>query len=559
MIFRFRWIWVGGMALACASPLVPSGHPVQLGAEVLCTSDSTVEAINFEELAAAHGIVRRVGTPLGRNFPLDAGLAAVDADLDGDADLFFTVESEFPQVLENDGAGHFTEVEQSVVLSSVEAASLLGFALVDFDGDGLLDVLLFGPRTVVLSENLGGLSFGPLRTVFVDETPEAGIAVSAAFGDADNDGDLDIFLPGLDPVAFEPPSELGVVPSLDRLLIREGDRLQMGPRFQTQSGPGLSMLALFSDREGDGDQDLLVPSLRGSFGLAPTAFYRNTGAEALGERFEDDAGVVYADLPVSGMGVDSADLNGDGQMDYCISDLNRLQCLLSSDSGTFSESAGSLGLLLPAMEADQGWSGWSLDFVDLDNDDALDVVVAGGMPLNNVGDGLDYAGSQDKVWWGRQGVFELDVEDVLLGSREHYGMASADLDNNGTMDLVFAGRDAAVQAFFTTCRRASWTDVSLAGPEGNTQGLGARVFIRANGLRHARQIQGLRGLSQGPSQAHFGLGEAESIGKLTVVWPDGTITISRDLPVNRSIRVPHPSRLFGEGETGFLNEFGSKE
>jgi enediyne biosynthesis protein E4 len=559
MVFRFRWIGVSGLALACTSPLVPSGHPVQLGEEVICESDSKAEQVHFEELAVAHGIVRRVGTSQERSFPLDAGVAAVDADLDGDEDLFFTVESEFPQVFENDGSGNFSEVTQSVVLTSTEAASLLGFALVDFDGDGLLDVLLFGPRSVVVSENQGGLSFGPLRTVFEDSAPEVGLAVSAAFGDVDQDGDLDVFLPGLDPVGFGPPSEVGSVPSLDRLLVRENASLQRGPLLQTQSGPGLSMVALFSDREGDGDQDLLVPSLRGAFGMSPTAFYRNTGANDLGDRFQDDASAVHADLPVSGMGIDSADLNGDGQMDYCISDLNRMQCLLSSDSGTFTESAQSLGLVLPAMESEKGWSGWSVDFVDLDNDDALDLVAAGGMPLNNVGDGLDYAESRNLVWWGGSEGFEPAKEQIFHGLRGYYGMVSADLDNNGMMDFVFAGSGGAVEAFFTTCRSASWTDIRLAGPVGNTQGLGARVFVRANGLRHARQIQGLRGLAQGPSQAHFGLGEAESIGKLTVVWPDGNITISRDLPINRSIRVPHPDRLFGYGETGASEDSGEEE
>jgi hypothetical protein len=550
MVFQSRWVGVVGLLVACTPEPTPSGHPVQLGPEIVCTAESSGAA--FKEQAAAHGIVRRVGVALDRAFPLDVGVAAVDADQDGDVDLFLAVESGFPQVLENAGDGTFSEVPQSVALSALESETLLGFGLMDFDGDGLPDLLLFGPRAVAVAQNQGRLEFGQLRTVFVDTTAEVGLALSAAFGDADQDGDLDLFLPGLDPVGFEAPTEIGLRPSLDRFLIREGESYHLGPFFKNQAGPGLSMLGMFTDREGDGDPDLLVPSLRGAFGMTPTSFYRNTSAQEIGFLFEEDAAAVHADLAFSGMGMDSADLNGDGQQDYCMSDLNRIQCLLSSDAGTFSESARALGLRLPTQQEGEGWSGWSLDLVDLNNDAVLDLVVAGGAPMNQVGDGLDYSGAQNQLWWGENGGFELAPEQPFSNSVDHFGMVVADFDKNGSRDVLFSGPGGEVRAYFNSCSTTAWAEISLAGPEGNAQGLGARVFLRANELRHARQIQGLRGLAQGPAQAHFGLGEAESIGKLTVVWPDGEITISKDLPVNRALRVPHPSRLVGEGETGFF-------
>ena len=550
MVFQCRCLGVLGFLGACSANPSPSGHPVQLGEEVLCTAPS--DRIDFQEQAAARGIVRRTDTELQAGFPLGAGLVAVDADQDGDIDLLFSVASGFPQVFENDGVGNFSEVEQSEALSSLEDHFLLGFGMVDFDGDALLDVVLFGPRTVAVALQEGALRFGALKTVFVDSSPQVGLAVSAAFGDADNDGDLDLFLPGLDPVGFGPPDEVGVKPSLDRLLVREGKAFHLGPFFQNQKGPGLSMVALFGDREGDGDQDLFVPSLRGYFGMSPSSFYRNTGAQEFASLFTEDAASVHADLPISGMGIDSAELNSDGQLDYCMSDLNRMHCLLSSDAGTYAESAVALGLVLPAQKEGHGWSGWSVDLADLDNNGSLDLVVAGGAPLNEVGDGLDYASSQDFLWWGQEGGFALAADQPFQNTVGHYGMAVADLDNNGALDVVFSGVAGEVRAFYNGCKASAWTDVRLAGPPGNPQALGARVFLRANGQRQVRQIQGLRALAQGPARAYFGLGEAESIGKLTVAWPDGAITISRDLPVNRPIVVPHPSRLFGSGETGWL-------
>jgi hypothetical protein len=482
--------------------------------------------------------------------PMAVGIAAGDADGDGDIDLFLPVISNMPQVFENDGAGNFTEVLQPEVSTSPQVSSLLGFMLVDFDGDGLLDLLFFGPRTVEVARNLGGLEFGVLRTVFSDDAEEVGAAISATLGDADGDGDLDLFLPGLDPVAFGPPAEVGTRPSADRLLIRVKDRFRLGALLQSESGPGLSMVGLFTDRDGDGDQDLLVPSLRGAFGMSPTAFYRNTGEDDIGVRFQDDASSLHANLAISGMGIDSADLNGDGVLDYCISDLNRMQCLLSDGTGAYAESAEALGMVLAPLPPGKGWSGWSVDLVDLDNDGMLDAVAAAGPPLNDVGDSLDYSVSANQLWQGESGAFHLVDSAPFSGSGPHYGLVTADLNGDGALEVLFSGPDGGLQAFYNQCTASAWTDIRLAGPVGNEQGIGARVFLRAGGQRQVRQIQGLRGFAQGPARAHFGVGEADLLNKLTVVWPDGTITISRDLPVNRSIRVPHPSRFVGAGETG---------
>jgi len=445
---------------------------VQLGEEQVC--ESPTEGLDrFVEAAEAHGLTRRVGAETNgdSSIPLAVGIAAADADSDGDIDLFLSVESAFPQVLENDGSGHFTEVPQNVALDAVQAIALLGFAVVDFDGDGLRDVLLFGPRSVELSRNLGGLEFAPLRTVYSESANEVGVSISASFGDVDLDGDLDLFLPGLDPVASQAPTEFGQSPSVDRLLLREKAQFVLGTTMEAAVGPGISMVGLFTDRDSDGDQDLLVPTLRGAFGMAPTAFYRNTGDDETSELFHEDASQIHADLAMSGMGVDSADLNRDEDLDYCISDLNRIQCLLSDGDGAFYEGAQALGLMLPDAPPGNGWSGWSIDLVDLDNDGHLDAVVAGGAPLNEVGDGLDYSHSPNQIWQGGEEGFTRHSSALLAGETDHYGLLSADLNGDGAQDLLFSGRDGELQAYYSQCTSGSWVDVQLAGPPGNEQGL----------------------------------------------------------------------------------------
>jgi len=541
------------VSLACTKSPVPSGHPVQLGEEQICT-DPVVGFAHLRDDATAHGLVRSAvesGDEL-RDFSLAVGLSAVDLEGDGDIDVLLPVAGGFPQVFENDGRAVFVEKTQGVVLEGVQT-SMTGFAAVDWNGDGLLDVILFGPRSVGVSLQQSGLVFGPVTTVYATTGSVLGVPISAAVGDANNDGALDLFLPRLDPAQATSDFETELTGFQDLLLLRSGQRLSLGVSLQGEGGAGVSMLGLFTDRDADGDLDLLVPSLRGGLGMPKTAFYRNTNSLDPAERFVDDAATVSASLGISGMGADSADLNRDGDLDYCITDLNGVRCLLSDNAGSYAEGAEALGLQLAPLASGQGWSGWSFDFADLNNDGWVEAVAVAGSTLSELGDGKEYAESKDHLWLGSEDGFSLDSSDVFSSSRPHYGLASADFDGDGALDLLVTGESGEIELYLNQCHGNAWTEVALAGPVGNELGLGARVYVRGHGRRQVREIHALRGFSQGPARAHFGLGDVGSIEQLTVVWPDGEISVSKDLPVNRRIRVPHPSRFVGVGDTADSN------
>ena len=426
--------------------------------------------------------------------------------------------------------------------------STTGFFLEDFDHDGLLDLVLFGPRGIWVSRNQGSFNFGSLASVYTEVQSDPGVPLSAVQFDGDTDGDLDLVLLGLDPVSVLDSDGVGTQGSLERYLERRGERYVLAETLKPESGEGISMVGLASDRDGDGDLDLLAPSLRGSFGMAPTAFYTNPSADESGE-WRDSAGPLSADLAVSGMGVDSADLNQDGAWDYCISDLNRLQCLLSQKDGSFSEGAQALGLALQGLESDQGWSGWSLELADLDNDGQEDLAVVAGSPLTVVGDERNYEGASNFLW-RREGAGFVSVDGGdFLSTVEHYGLVAADLDEDGRLELLSTGLSDELQLHRLPCSQAGWTSVRLAGPRENLRGLGATVEVETEGGVQRQALDGIRGLAQGPARAHFGLGDSALIERLTVPWPDGTVTETRSVPVNRSVVVPHPSRFVGGGDT----------
>ena len=92
-----------------------------------------------------------------------------------------------------------------------------------------------------------------------------------------------------------------------------------------------------------------------------------------------------------------------------------------------------------------------------------------------------------------------------------------------------------------------WLKVRLVGTASNRSAIGAQVWVealiqghRVQQIRHIQSaVQSAAGLSG--LDAHFGLGDASRIGKLTVEWPSGTKEEFRDLPVKQSLTIVEPS------------------
>ncbi|MEE2828261.1 MAG: FG-GAP-like repeat-containing protein, partial [Myxococcota bacterium] len=346
----------------------------------------------FTEEGELRGLV--VAGELGRRGR--STLLAEDLDADGDIDLVYSVpsaelaEHSTPMVLENDGSGFFSR-PPIAALDVFQWPSPSTFLAADLDGNRLPELLLGAGSEVLVLENLGGMNFGSIRSLFdVGELmlsgadPAAsGLAMKFTVGDADGDGDLDLAVLG-GPPALPPPEQGGEEAGADAatpelLLLLEDGEVADSILLVPPSGGTLSLGGAFTDRDGDGDLDLLVTSdLK-----LPGSFWRNDGLDAEGlPIFVDDAAAVGAALEISAMGVDMADLNADGWLDYCITDTASPACLLSSGEGDWYEAGAALGLE-PAVPVGAGGTlGWGFDLADLDNDGLLDAVQASGRAGN---------------------------------------------------------------------------------------------------------------------------------------------------------------------------------
>ena len=155
--------------------------------------------------------------------------------------------------------------------------------------DRLPEVFRSGDGFMVMSRNLGGLAFGDWEVIH--DTPDfPRICHSGlAFGDLDLDGDLDISLPGLDLVpeagALVTIDSSGWVPGLDTLFENVGEAWTVD-RYLSPWGneaPGFSLVQQFTDKDNDGDLDLMSGTdwpLGGT--LPPLAFWTNVGGVAAG-------------------------------------------------------------------------------------------------------------------------------------------------------------------------------------------------------------------------------------------------------------------------------------
>ena len=487
----------------------------------------------FTEDSASRGIVveRELSAFLRPGQPLHSSVVAVDGDADGDIDLFFPRPRAIPIALENDGSGHFSAVDAppGPTFGAAEHGSF--FTLVDVDGDRLPDLITAFEGLLTFARNEGRLRFADPEPFHTFAPEDSAVIASLAVGDLDGDGDLDLVVPRNERLRDPQTPPVGLA---DLVFLRREGTWQRAADLEPSQGPGMSLMAAITDFDGDGDGDVLVPSDLGQIGLPPTALYRNDGdATAL----LDVAPALNADLAMSGMGIDAADLNADGALDYCLTDIGPIKCLLSGPSG-FVESGLALGLEGPDLGSGRTWSGWSMDLADLDNDGLLDLAAVAAPPGGP--QSPEYSLQPDAVWRGTEDGFVLASEPFGFDPSVHrFGLVTADLDGDGWLELVTAGRGHPPRVFWNRCGDSAWLTVELRGAEANSFAYGARVEVDDGARTRVREVQALRSQGQGSGRLHFGLGEAERVD-VRIRWPDGAASELRDVPTRRRILVAHP-------------------
>ena len=494
--------------------------------------------------------------PIGSCPQVPGSIAAPDLDGDGDLDLVLVRRNGFPHLYINDGRGHFDHLLLDV---QTGGRSILVSGAVDLDGDSLPEVISVGSGTVLVAPNLGDLEFGPYEVIYEQtDYPQACIG-TFNWGDLDGDGDLDLVVPRLETVDSPDPDEWyvqGQPPgtSFDLLLINDGGSFERVLELSPAGDPGLSVTGFFTDRDGDGDLDIYISSDRAALGgIPPTAFFRNDGLDPDGlPILVNDAPAIGADVTFDAMGMGTADLNGDGQLDYCVSDIGLwIPCLLSDGMGGYFEGGLAMNLVpdLQDVEApagpETGWASWGLALEDFDADSRMDLAVVAGPPpvIGELGPDDVAFFQPDAIWQGvddglfAEQTYNMGFEDPA----HHHGLVAADFDADGFLDVAIGPREGPPLYWANSCGTDAWLLVDLLGAGDNAEGFGARVLVEAGGRSWLDEVHNMHSVSGEPSELHFGLGGLDVVDRLEVRWIDGAVSVAERVPVRRRITVTHPS------------------
>ncbi len=493
------------------------------------------------------------------------GIALFDYDNDGDLDVFLAngATLDNPErgpgssLWANRGDGTFDDVTRRAGIELRRWA--MGVAVGDVDGDGWDDlyVTCYGPN--VLLRNAAGKE-GERR--FVDVSRAAGVAdprwsTSAAFGDLDLDGDLDLYVVNyLEIDAAKPPAREGNaykgvrVMAGPRGLEAQPDALyeNLGGRFrdvtaksglEVNEGLDYGLGVRIIDFDGDGKQDIFAGN-----DSTRDRLFRNRGDLT----FEEVA--VVAGVAANGrgttqatMGIGLLDADGNASPDLFLTtfsdDTNTLH--LNLGDGFFDDRSAQFGL----AAISRPYLGWGCGFYDFDLDGDEDLFIANGHVYPEMDD--PQVGSS---WAQRPLLFERRGRQFAPMScsqswceKRYHGRATAfgDVDGDRDVDVLMSTLNGSLLVLLgeAPTQRHSLV-VRLERPSPNRHAYGSRVEIEtATGIQRRWITGGGSYQSVDAPHAYFGLGDSPETSRVTlrVWWPDGAKSEFEDVPIDQLIVV----------------------
>jgi hypothetical protein len=538
---RIRWVLnIAYMTLGEYPEKVPPLYLIPIN-----TFESTIDIGRFDNVASLVGLTSRG--------PGSAGGSVFD-DFNGDnlPDLFVTSldTNRGASLFVNRGDGTFEDCSDIAGLSDQVYA--LNVTRADFDNDGNLDVLLLRggwekPMRLSLLRNMGDGTFDDVTVVSGLTEPVA--SESAAWGDYDNDGYVDLFVCA----EFVPPAggrELTPQdpPGRCRLYRNEGN----GKFVELAHAAGVnarlvSKGSAWGDFDDDGWVDLFVSNKDGAGRL-----FRNRRDGT----FHDVTSETGVTGPRSGFSCWFWDFDNDGRLDLYVNDYSSslaeyvaallkippkqlsYPCLYRNiGGGGFRDVSSEVGLDRVVMPM-------GANFADIDNDGYLDIYLGcGQMNLESLVPNLMFRNDA-----GRR------FDDVTISSgtghlQKGHGISFADWDHDGDLDLFVntggaAQGDLACDALFQNPGHGHhWLKVKLVGTTSNRSALGARITATVPGndgkLQTIYRTVGNNGSFGGNCLVEsLGLLDAARVKELKVSWPvSGTTQTFRDISVDQEVEI----------------------
>ena len=529
--------------------------------------DGIEAKIRFSEVGAKAGLgnlhhTRHFNGPTAdvlRMFTSGGSSAAVgDFDGDGFEDLFVTdSDAGKPNHLfHNNGDMTFTDVGVAAgVTKGNDPDAIVADALwFDYDNDGREDLLVARFGTPILYHNEG-------NGKFKDVSAQSGLnkfgnTIAVVAFDYDNDGLVDLMFGNyFKPVNLLSGKDPHVLPNdLDNAVNGGGVTLWHntghGHFVETTEKAGFGKHTGWTldighgDFNNDGLQDVYLACDYGT-----DRIFFNNGDGTFTDATEKSIGFDTR----KGMNVDVADYDNDGWLDIYVTNITdeyMKECNMlwhNNHDGTFTDVSRETGT------CETLW-GWSAKFGDFDNDGWPDLFVVNGLrsagkenyiPVlvnlitqpgvdftdarlwPNIGN-MTWSGYQKKKMFrnlGGQAFKEISADAGVDNDKDGRGIAMADFDNDGKLDLYQVNADQPALFYRGVTEGAgNWVQFKLTGTKSNRDAIGARITLSAGGLKQIQEINGGNGYAgQSTKRAHFGIGKAAKIDSVEIHWPSGLV------------------------------------
>ncbi|MDY0062073.1 MAG: CRTAC1 family protein [Myxococcota bacterium] len=447
----------------------PAGAPPRVGLPELPALQPAGEApadwIALVDVAAELGVrfTRRSGGSGRKHYcePKGGGVAFLDVDGDGWQDVYLVDGGPLPGSADFARANRLFRNRQGRGFDDVTGAAGvaggwydMGVATGDYDGDGDVDLFVTGVDGTLLYRNRGD-------GTFEDVTEQAGVRLggwcsAALFVDVDEDGYLDLYVVryvDYHPRHNAPCYSTGVhnyctphdfPPLADHLL-----RNRRGQGFEDITGSAFvvppvapGLMAIAADFDEDGHQDIYVANDE-----SPNFLFMGDGNGKFKENgLFSGVAVGATGFPGAGMGVDVGDVDGNTLLDIVVGNFTDqpVDYYRNLGRGIFSEESSRAGIFGPTYHPLE----FAVRLLDLDNDTDLDLFVCHGHIWDTVASfqpGVEFPQANSLLRNRGDGTFE-DLSrrsgPGLLLRRVSRGAAAADFDRDGDLDLIYSNQDS---------------------------------------------------------------------------------------------------------------------
>ncbi|WP_108870063.1 VCBS repeat-containing protein [Aquimarina aquimarini] len=518
------------------------------------------------------------------------GVSVGDINNDGFEDIYFSSNQGSNKLYLNKGDFIFEDITEAAGVTDHEGWST-GVSMVDINADGWLDIYVCKAgalKNPIKRKNK--LYINQKDGSFKEQADQYGVASSAFstqayYFDFDKDGDIDIYLLNHRPdfnnnVTIDPRIQQDYRPeSTDQLFENINGKFKDITQKSGLLNKAWGLSASIGDFNDDNWPDIYVAN---DFLESDFLYINNHNGT-----FTNTILNTFDHIAANSMGSDFADINNDLKPDLVVLDMvaadhkrskenmatmstenfnelvrsgyhhqymsNMLQVNLGN--GVFSE----IGQLSGIAKTD--WS-WAPVLADFNNDGFNDLFVTNGIhhDLSN----QDFRNRMKTNILNRKKVtleeaigmmpstkisnkmfinngdltfVEADQKWGLDKKVNSNGVAYADLDNDGDLDLVL-NNQMQIASVYKNNQKKNYISITLLGSNKNPNSIGAKINVYTKEQQQSKEYYPVRGFQSSVTQRlHFGVGDITTIDSILIKWPEGTYSAFKNVEANQMLTI----------------------